>query len=138
MDNIVRRLDILWGKTPDVSPDNTAAQNYRIITRKNQERFQNRQIKEREKELSNIPKGIVNKKKLSINFNSLDTPSYTPPRRSYRRDFEDFPPPPNFVNDEEDFPPPPHFLEPEPTETRKTTFFIFWWKSTWKFITIKK
>ena len=31
MDHIVRRLDILRGNTPDVSPDNTAAQNSRII-----------------------------------------------------------------------------------------------------------
>ena len=55
---------------------------------------------------------------LSINFNFPDTSAYTPPRRSYRRDFEDFPPPPNFVKDEEDFPPPPHFLElTEPPET---------------------
>ena len=56
MDDIIRRLDILWGNTPDVSPNNTVAQNSRIIARKTQERFQNRQIKEREKELSNMPK----------------------------------------------------------------------------------
>ena len=42
IDNIVRRLDILRGNTPDVSPDNTPAQNSRIITQQNQERFQNR------------------------------------------------------------------------------------------------
>ena len=48
----VRRLDILRGNIPDVSPDNTPAQNSRIIARQNQERFQNRQIKERQKELS--------------------------------------------------------------------------------------
>ena len=39
MDDIVRRLDILRGNTPDVSPNNTAAQNFRIIARINQERF---------------------------------------------------------------------------------------------------
>ena len=43
INNIARRLD------------NNSAQNSRIIVRQNQERFQNRQIKERERELSNIP-----------------------------------------------------------------------------------
>ena len=61
MEDIVRRLDFLRGNTPDVSPDNTREQNSRIIARTNQERFQNRRIKEREKELSNIPKVIINK-----------------------------------------------------------------------------
>ena len=122
MDDIVRRLDILRGNTPDVFPGNTPAQNSAIIARQNQERSQNRQIKQREKEISKIPKGIVNKRKSSINFNFPDSPLYTPPQRSYRRDFEDFPPLPHFVNDEEDFPPPPHFLEP--TEPRETSFFF--------------
>ena len=61
MDEIVRRLDLLRGNTLDVSPDNTMEQNSRIIARKNQRRFHNRWIKEREKELLNIPKGIINK-----------------------------------------------------------------------------
>ena len=78
MEDIVRRLDILWGNTPDVSPGNTPAQNSRIIARQNEERFQNRQIREREREISNIPKGIVNKRKSSTNFI-----------------FPDMPPPPN-------------------------------------------
>ena len=51
MEDIVRRLDFVRGNTPDVSPDNTREHNSRIIARKNQERFQNRRIKEREKEL---------------------------------------------------------------------------------------
>ena len=59
IDDIVRRLDILLGNTQDVSPDKTPAQNYRIIARQNQERFQNRQIRERKRELPNIPKGIL-------------------------------------------------------------------------------
>ena len=43
INDIVRKLDILRGNTPDVSPDNnTPAQNSRIIARQNQERFQNR------------------------------------------------------------------------------------------------
>ena len=81
MEDIVRKLDILPGNIPDVSPDNTPAQNSRIIARQNQERFQNRQIRERERELSNIPKGIINKRKSSINFNFPDTPPQTPPSK---------------------------------------------------------
>ena len=46
MEDIVRRLDILQRNTPDVSPANTPAQNSRIIARQNEERFQNRQIRE--------------------------------------------------------------------------------------------
>ena len=56
IDDIAGRLDILRGNTPNVSPDNTPAQNSRIIARQNQERFQNRQIRKRERELSNMPK----------------------------------------------------------------------------------
>ena len=62
MKDIVRRLDILRGNTPDVSPSNTPAQNSGIIARQNEERFQNRQTREREREISNIPKGIVKRK----------------------------------------------------------------------------
>ena len=113
IDDIVRRSDILRRNTPDVSPDNNPAQNFRIIARQNQERFQNRQIRERERELPNIPKGIINKRKSSINFNFPDTPPQTPLRRSNRREKE---------AGEEDFPPPPHFLEP--TSPRETSFLI--------------
>ena len=49
-------------------------QNSRIIAQQNEERFQNRQIREREREISNIPKGIFNKRKSSTNFNFPDTP----------------------------------------------------------------
>ena len=48
MDDIVRRLDILGENIPDVSPDNTATQNSRIIARKNQENFKMGKL-EREK-----------------------------------------------------------------------------------------
>ena len=113
IDEIVRRLDFLRGNTPDVSADNTMELNSRIIARKNQERFQNRQIRERERELSNIPKGIINKRKSSINFNFPDTPPQTPPQRSNKRKVDE---------DEEDFPPPPHFLEP--TGPRETSFLF--------------
>ena len=63
MNDITRRLDLLRGNTSDESPDNTREQNSKIIARKNQERFQNRQIREREREIKNIPKGIINKRK---------------------------------------------------------------------------
>ena len=51
MDEITKRLNFLRGTIPDVSPDNTREKNSRIIARKNQERFQNRQIREREREI---------------------------------------------------------------------------------------
>ena len=58
MEDINRRLHILRGNTSDVSPANT----------------QNKQIREREREISNIPKGIVNNRKSSTIFNFPDTP----------------------------------------------------------------
>ena len=79
MKYIVRRLDFLRGNTPNVSPDNTREQNSRIIAQKNQEIFQNRQIRERERETKNIPKGIINKRKFSLNFNFPNTLPYYPP-----------------------------------------------------------
>ena len=60
-------------------------------------------IKEREKELSDIPIGVINKRKSSINFNFPDTPPYTP-----SEDFSRY------------LQPCPHFLEP--TEPRETSF----------------
>ena len=105
---------------PDVSPDNTREQNSRIIARKNQEIFQNRQNKEREKELSNIPKGIINKRKSSINFNFPDTPPYTP---SYppnvEDDFSRYLAPSDFSRYLE---PSPHFFEL--TEPREISFYF--------------
>ena len=59
MDEIVRRLDLLRGNTLDVSPDNTMEQNSRIIAWKNQGRFHNRWIKEREKELLKSQKELL-------------------------------------------------------------------------------
>ena len=79
MDEITKRLNFLWGNIPDVSPDNTREQNSRIIARKNIERFQNRKIGEREREIKDIPKGIINESKTSLNFNFPETPPYTPP-----------------------------------------------------------
>ena len=74
MDKITRRLDYLRGNTPDVSPYNTREQNSKIIARKNNEKFVNQQIKQTQREISNLPKGIVNKRKSSMNFNFPDTP----------------------------------------------------------------
>ena len=90
MDDIVRRLDYLRGNTPGVSPDNTPLQNSRVVARKNNEKFVNQQIKERQRETAKIPKGIVNKRKSSTNFNFPDTPHQTP---------EEYwsPPPPHFL-----------------------------------------
>ena len=85
MDDITRWLDFLRGNTPDVSPDKTREENCRIVARKNQSRFQNRQIRERERELKNIPKGIINKRKSTLNFNFPDTPPYTPPQDNFLR-----------------------------------------------------
>ena len=117
MDESVRRLDLLRGNILDVSPDNTMEQNSRIIAQKNQERFQNRRIKERETELLNIPKGILNKRKSSINFNFPDTSPYTP-SEDFSRYLQ-----PKVENDFSRYlQPSPHFLEP--TESRETSFLF--------------
>ena len=73
MDDIVQRLDYLRGNTPDLSPDNTREQNSRIIARKNDEKVVNQQVKQRQREISNLPKGIVNKRKSSMNFDFPET-----------------------------------------------------------------
>ena len=130
IDDIVRRLDILRGNTPDVSPDNTLTQNFRIIAQKNEERFQNRQIREREREISNIPKGIVNRRKSTTNFNFPDTPPYTFPQRPVRRNlippsYPPSPPPTQFDDNEiEDFPPLSHFLNRLPPEKQVFYFLM--------------
>ena len=53
MDDIVRRLDYLRGNTLDVSPDNTPLQNSRVVARKNNEKFVNHHIKERQRNCKN-------------------------------------------------------------------------------------
>ena len=65
-DDVTRRLDYLRGNTSDVSPYNTRLQNSRIIARKNNEKFVNKQVKERQREISNLLKGAVHKRKSSI------------------------------------------------------------------------
>ena len=51
MDDIVRSLDYLRGNMPDVSPDNTREQNSRSIAQKNNEKFVNEQVKQRQREI---------------------------------------------------------------------------------------
>ena len=55
----------------------------------NNERFQNRRLREREREISNIPRGIVISSRITMDTNFPDTLPPTP----YRDDF--FPQPPN-------------------------------------------
>ena len=123
MDEITKRLNFLRGNTPDVSPDNTREQNSRSIARKNQERFQNRQIREGEREIKNIPKGIINKRKSSLNFNFPETPPYTPPRDDFSRYLQ---PSLSSTPIQDDFSlylqPSLHFLEPQ--EPRELSFLF--------------
>ena len=122
MDDITRRLDFLRGNTDDVSPDNTREQNPKIIARKNQERFQNRQIRERKREIKNIPKGIINKRKSSSNLNFPATPPHTPPQDNFLCYLQ----PSSFTPVQDNFSrylqPSPHFLELQ--EPRETSFLF--------------
>ena len=89
MVEITRRLDYLRGNTPDVSPYNTRKQNSKIIAWENDEKLVNQKIKQRQREISTLPKGIVNKRKSSMNFNFLDNPPPTPQEEDdYWRDVE--------------------------------------------------
>ena len=77
MDEIARRLDYLHGNKPGVSPYDTREKNSRIFARKNNEKFVNQQVKQRNRKISNLPKEIVHKRKSSMNFNFLETPPQT-------------------------------------------------------------
>ena len=79
MEEITRRLDKLRGNTQELSPYNNPAQNARIIMQRNNQKFLDKQMNQLEKELKNIPKGIVNKRKSSINFRPRFRLSITPP-----------------------------------------------------------
>ena len=57
-----------------VSPFNMPAQNSAIIAKQTADRFQNRLARERDRELSNIPKGTV-KKSISNIFDGLEKPT---------------------------------------------------------------
>ena len=77
IDEITQRLHRLSGNTLDVSPYNTREKNSAIIAQKNNEKFVNQQIKQRQRELSKLPKGIVNNRSSSINYRLPDTPPPT-------------------------------------------------------------
>ena len=64
MEEIYRRLDALKRNTLDVSPYNTRAQNSTIIARKNNEKFVNRQVRERKEKLQTYQKELLIKKNL--------------------------------------------------------------------------
>ena len=63
---------------PDLHDENTPAENSRRIAQANEERFQNRRLTEREREISNIPRGIVKSRKSSMDIDFPDTPPPTP------------------------------------------------------------
>ena len=73
------RLDRLRGNTPlEVSPFNTKEENSRIIAQKNWQKVHSQQINQIGKELSQLPKGNVKKKRSSIKFKLPETPPVTP------------------------------------------------------------
>ena len=74
-----------------VSPFNTLAQNSAIIAQQNADRFQNRLTRERQRELSNIPKETV-KTDISNLFDGLDKPSA--PTLNFLDNIGSWPPPP--------------------------------------------
>ena len=147
MEEITRRLDKLRSNTQELSPYNTPAQNPRIIMQRNNQKFLDKQMNQLERELKNIPKGIVNKRKSSLNFRPklsnfrfLDTPPKTPQNDDdYWRDVEQNwlgtpgpssisgPPPaprpmsPPLFDYDRDFPPISKFV-PQPPEPRETSF----------------
>ena len=68
---------------PDLYVENTPAENSRRIAHANEERFQNRRLREREREISNIPRGIAKTRKSSMAKNFPDTPPATPYSSDY-------------------------------------------------------
>ena len=79
-DELQRRLDHL--RRNIVLPQNTPEQNSKIIQQQNSEKFLNRQLRQREKELSSLPNGNVGKKRSSIRsslkFRLPENPQTTP------------------------------------------------------------
>ena len=90
-DELQRRFYRLWGNV--VSPQNTPEQNSKIIQQQNSETFLSRQLRQREKELSSLPKGNVGKKRssirLSLNFRLSENPQATPTLDDYWDGFAD-------------------------------------------------
>ena len=79
-DELQTSLDRLRGNV--VLPQNTPEQNSKIIQRQNSEKYLNRQLRQRAKELSSLLKGNVGKKRSSIRsslkFRLPETPPTTP------------------------------------------------------------
>ena len=144
IDELTQRLDRLCGNTEELAPYNTPEQNARIIMKKNNEKFLNRQINQREKELAKIPKGIVKNQRSTINFKQPDTwrsinvklpdtPPSTPddywadvdqnwiPGGTPSAPLSGPPTPPSLFDYDCDFPPLSKFV-PEPPPSRETTF----------------
>ena len=69
----------------DVFGGNTLAENSRQIAQANDERFQNRRLREREREISSIPRVIVKSRRSSMDISFPDTSPPTPytPYRDY-------------------------------------------------------
>ena len=111
MEEITRRLNFLRGNTTELSPNNTPELNSSIIARQNKQKFQNRQIRERVKEIKNIPKGIIKKRKPSLNFNFPER--YLRPSPIQNQDDNDFL---SYLQ------PSQHILEPQ--EPRETSFLF--------------
>ena len=115
VDELQKRLDRL--RVNNVSPHNTPEQNAKIIQRKNSEKFINQQLRQREKELTNLPKGNVVRKRSSIRSSLKLRLPETPPATPFDDYWDDvankwikitsvsgLPEPPLF-NYEHDFPP---------------------------------
>ena len=68
---------------PDVFGGNTPAENSKRIAQANDQRVQNRRLREREREISNIPKGTVTSRRSAMDINFPDNPPPIP----YRDDF---------------------------------------------------
>ena len=68
---------------PDLYGGNTPAEISSCIAQANEERFQNRRLREREREISNIPRGIVKTRKSSMDINFPDIPPATPDSSDY-------------------------------------------------------
>ena len=88
MEEIEHRLNRLYGNALlEVSPLNTKEENSRIITQKNWQKVLDQRFNQREKELSQQPKGNVKKKRScirsSMRFRFPDTSPVTPSFNDY-------------------------------------------------------
>ena len=63
---------------PDLYRGNSPQENSRRVAQTNEERFQNTILRDREREISKIPRGIVKSRKNSLNIHLSKTPPPTP------------------------------------------------------------